>query len=237
MKKVAKFILLGIFIFLLANNSLFKSDNGKYSIKENLKNKISSNTPNYVEIDKIPQDLKNAIISTEDKRFFRHYGFDIVGIGRAFITNIRKGEIKQGGSTITQQLAKNLFLSDEKSYVRKFKELVLAIKLEAKYTKEEILEMYLNVIYYGEGAYGIENASLKFFNKHVWELSLEECAMLAGLPQAPSKYNPNKNFYRAKKRQEVVLKTMYKNGFINKKTMEKLKNKTATFANHIYVAY
>lgn len=215
-RKILLFILimLSIGIYTFAN----EIDGNKYTINEDLIKQISTNIPKYTNIDKIPEDLKNAIIAVEDKRFYKHHGFDMIAIGRAFFINIKEGKIKSGGSTITQQLAKNLFLSGERSYKRKLKELLLAIKLESKYSKDEILEMYLNVIYYGSGAYGVQDASETYFSKDVSELSLIECAMLAGLPQAPSAYNPNKYFEKAKRRQKIVLELMAKNGYINKES-------------------
>jgi penicillin-binding protein 1A/penicillin-binding protein 2A len=138
----------------------------------------------------------------------------MVGIGRALVSNIKSGSLKEGGSTITQQLAKNLFLSRDKKISRKLEELILAIKLEGMYTKDEILEMYLNIIYYGSGAYGIGNASQVYFEKDVSELSLEECALLAGIPKAPSLYNPKADSEKAKKRQDTILNLMEQQGFI-----------------------
>lgn len=220
MKKL-KFIIYIIIIFLIGmffyTNSI---DNGEYSINDNLIEQISSNVTNYVKLDEMPENLTNAVISVEDQRFYKHYGFDIKSLGRAFVRNIKEGEIKEGGSTITQQLAKNIFLSQEKTIDRKLKEFIFAIRLENKYTKNEILEMYLNIIYYGSGAYGIAEASDEYFNKNVSDLTLAECAMLAGLPQAPSAYNPNKHIKKAKKRQEIVLKIMLDNGFISKDLKE-----------------
>ncbi|MCY6484104.1 transglycosylase domain-containing protein [Clostridium aestuarii] len=221
MKKVIIGSIIPIILLIGISSSAYQIKDNKYSMNEDLVKQISDNIPNYVSIDKIPENLKNAIVSVEDKRFFKHYGFDVLAISRAVYKDIKEGKFKQGGSTITQQLAKNLFLSADKKMSRKFKELILAIKLENKYTKDQILEMYLNVIYYGSGQYGIQNASKGFFGKNVWELSLEECAMLAGLPQAPSAYNPNKHYDRAKKRQEIVLALMRKNGFIDNQVEQK----------------
>ncbi|MFD3156593.1 transglycosylase domain-containing protein [Haloimpatiens sp. FM7330] len=230
MKKIIIFLILltGIFIGIKSYN--YKV-NDKYSFNGDLIKQVSSNTSNYTTIDKIPQNLKNAIISIEDKRFYKHKGFDVKAIARSILTDLKERKVKVGGSTITQQLIKNLFLSSEKTIYRKIKEIFLAIKLEKKYSKDEILEMYLNLIYFGDGAYGIQNASQKYFHKNVWELSLDECAMLAGLPQAPSAYNPNKNYEMAKKRQQQVLNSMIKNGFINKNT-EKSNNKQMIFVGY-----
>lgn len=152
--------------------------------------------------------MKNAIIAVEDSRFYRHHGIDLEGLLRAMYRNIKAGRVVEGGSTITQQLAKNLFLDPRRTIGRKFEEMLLAIQLESKYTKDEILEMYLNEIYFGEGAYGIEAASRLYFNKSARDLGLAESAMLAGIPRGPSIYNPIRNFEAAKSRQAIVLSRM-----------------------------
>ena len=202
--------------FVIAACCIFSINGNGYSIDDDLTKQIASKVPNYTTIDKIPQNLKNAVIATEDKRFYHHSGIDVIALSRAIYINIKSGKVKQGGSTITQQLAKNLFLSNERSFERKFKELFYTLKLEDKYSKDQILEMYLNVIYYGSNTYGVENASKKYFHKDVWDLTLNECAMLAGIPQSPNRYNPEIYPDRAKKRQAVVLAAMIRNGFIKK---------------------
>lgn len=223
--KRLKFLMYVLVIFIIGLFFYINSiNNTKYSIDDNLVEQLSSNIPTYTKLEEIPEDLKNAVISIEDQRFYKHYGFDVISLGRAFTRNLKEGEIKEGGSTITQQLAKNLFLSQEQTFDRKLKELILAIKLEYKCTKDEILEMYLNVIYYGSGAYGIADASAEYFNKNVSDLTLSECAMLAGLPQAPSAYNPNKHLDKAQKRQSIVLKVMLENGFIDKESKTNAEN-------------
>lgn len=186
------------------------------SVGGDLPEQIAANMQNYTYIDHIPQDLKNAVIATEDKRFYQHPGFDVLAMARAFCVNIQSGSLEQGGSTITQQLAKNLFLTNEKSLQRKLSELYYTIGLEYRYSKDQILEMYLNVIYYGSGIYGVENASEAFYHKRVENLSLEECAMLAGIPQSPNNYNPNTNPREAQERQKMVLERMSKCGFLSK---------------------
>ena len=163
----------------------------------------------------IPQDLLNAVIAVEDTRFFDHPGLDIVGIFRAAWTNLKRGGKFQGASTITQQLARSLFLSPERTYQRKIRELILAFKMELALTKEQILEMYLNQIYFGHGAYGVGSASLTYFDKRLSEVSLPEAAFLAGLPKAPSTYSPYRNPDLAKTRQEHVIGRMVQAGFIN----------------------
>ncbi len=168
----------------------------------------------YTPIDQIPKALTQAVIAVEDTRFLEHPGLDIVGIGRAAWTNLKKGGRFQGASTITQQLARALFLTPERTYTRKIKELILAIKMEWVLTKDQILEMYLNQIYFGHGAYGIAAATLTYFDKSVTELSLPEAAFLAGLPKAPNNYSPYRNPDLAKSRKELVLHRMIEAGFI-----------------------
>ena len=158
--------------------------------------------------------LKNAFIAAEDARFYNHKGIDVLSIIRAFFKNIEAGAIVQGGSTITQQVAKSFFLTPQKSYVRKIKEAILAYRIDRKFTKEEILFLYLNQIYLGHGAYGVEAASENYFGKSAQGLNLAECAILAGLPQAPSRYSPFRYPQRAKQRQIYVLNRMVGEGYI-----------------------
>ncbi|MBK3332156.1 PBP1A family penicillin-binding protein [Persephonella atlantica] len=169
----------------------------------------------YVSIDEIPEHVKKAFIAIEDRTFYENPGIDIWGILRAALINIVSGRIVAGGSTISQQLIKNLFLTPERSFRRKFKEMILAIKLNRIYPKDKILEMYLNQIYLGHGAYGVESASQVYFGKHVWELDVCEAAVLAGLPKAPSRYDPYKNMEGAIQRRNVVLQSMVEEGYID----------------------
>ncbi|MBX3237041.1 MAG: PBP1A family penicillin-binding protein [Nitrospiraceae bacterium] len=164
----------------------------------------------------IPKSLTQAVIATEDTRFFEHPGLDIVGILRAAVTNLRHGGKKvEGASTITQQLARSLFLSADRTFDRKLRELILAYKMELVLSKEQILEMYLNQIYFGQGAYGVAAAAQSYFGKDLGNLTLAESAFLAGLPKSPSHYSPFKAYDRAKKRQEHVLARMEDAGFIS----------------------
>ena len=165
-------------------------------------------------LNEVPQHLINAVIAVEDARFFKHPGLDIRGIFRATWTNLKRGGKFEGASTITQQLARTLFLSPERTFQRKIRELILALKMEVVLSKAQILEMYLNQIYFGHGAYGIENAALTYFGKGLRELSVPESAFLAGLPKAPSTYSPYKNYGLAKRRQEHVLRRMAAENFI-----------------------
>ncbi len=168
----------------------------------------------YVPYNKFPTHLINAVIAVEDSRFWTHKGLDYIGIARALITDIMHASVKQGGSTITQQLAKIMFLSPEKTIKRKIKEAHLAIKLEQELTKKEILELYLNKVYFGHGAYGIEMASRLYFGKSVSEINLPEAALLVGLIKAPNTFSPYNNLVKAKERQDVVLSRMEAEDYI-----------------------
>ena len=168
-----------------------------------------------VTIDKTPKNLQHAFLAAEDIRFYEHGGIDFRGIGRAIYTYVRWGEV-QGGSTITQQLAKNYFLTQEQTLSRKLHEAFIALQIEQKYTKNEILEMYMNQIYFGQGSYGVETAANTYFGKHVQDLDLAQCAMIAGIPKSPNYYSPLSNPKAAKERQKTVLEQMAKYGFITK---------------------
>lgn len=168
-----------------------------------------------IPLSQLPVNLQNAIISIEDTQFFNHWGINIKGISRAFIKNTLAGRVVEGGSTISQQLAKVLFLTRERTISRKIKELILSLQLEYFFTKEEILQLYLNQIYFGHGAYGVQAAAKWYFNKHVQELTLGECAYLAGLPRAPNRYSMFRNPDRAARRRSIVLRRMRELGFIS----------------------
>jgi penicillin-binding protein 1A len=184
-----------------------------------------------ISFDKIPKNVQHAFIAIEDNRFYEHGGIDYRGTLRALITNLTGGEV-QGGSTITQQLAKNAFLTQERTITRKIKEAFLAKQLENKYTKDEILDMYLNRIYFGQGAYGIESASLYYFNKHAEKLDLAEAAVLASIPKSPNYYNPFENPKANKERREIVLDQMVKFGYITQAECDKAKAENIVFNKH-----
>ncbi len=167
-----------------------------------------------VPLSKIPVDLQNAVIAVEDQRFFKHWGADLHAIARAMLANLKARQIVEGGSTITQQLAKALFLTRERTIKRKIKELLLSIQLEKDYTKEEILQLYLNQVYFGQGAYGVQEAASIYFGKDIQELNLAESALLAGLPRAPNRYSPFVDVARAYRRRATVLYRMVDCGFI-----------------------
>lgn len=174
-----------------------------------------------VKSEEIPENLKKAFLATEDVRFYQHIGIDYRGVMRAMWENISHREVAEGGSTITQQLARNAYLNQERTFSRKIQEMFLALKIEHRHTKEEILEMYLNQIYFGRGVYGIQAASKYYFNKNVKDLDLNECAMLAGIPKSPNHYSPLNNLEEAQKRKAVVLQQMAKYGFISSSTAQK----------------
>ncbi|WP_303863244.1 transglycosylase domain-containing protein [Alkalibaculum bacchi] len=187
----------------------------------------------YVKLQDMPQDLKDGIIAVEDSRFYSHKGYDLIGIVRALFTNVKEGEITEGASTITQQLARNLFedITTEQTVMRKVNEVLVARQLEKKYSKDQILEMYLNEIYLGSGTYGVQEASIKYFGKDVKDLDLAESAMLAGLPQAPSAYAPDEHFELAKKRQEIVLRRMVSGEYITEEEANKAKEAEITIVS------
>jgi penicillin-binding protein 1A len=173
-----------------------------------------------VSLDKVPQDFIDAFIATEDRGFYDHHGINYRGIIRSLVSNITSGDLKgQGASTITQQLARNAFLSFDKKWERKIKEILLAFKIESAYSKDEILTMYLNLINFGSGAYGVQAAAETYFGKDVSELNLAECSMLAGVPNAPS-LNPFQNLEWSKKRQKIVLYNMVEAGYIDQATAD-----------------
>ncbi len=179
----------------------------------------------YVSLKDIPPYVRQAFIAAEDKNFYRHPGIDPVAILRALLANIRHGEIRQGASTITQQVARNLFLTPDRSLRRKIREALLALEIERHFTKDQILEMYLNYIYLGQGAYGVEAASRIYFGKSVKDLTIDEAAILAGLPKAPTRYNPFRNPERVKERRDYVLSRMYEDGYITEEEYKKLLEK------------
>jgi len=168
----------------------------------------------------LPDYLKMAFVITEDKRFYEHKGVDPKGIFRALYRDVLDGSKSEGASTITQQLARNVFLSNKKTFTRKMKEVAYAIELERKYSKDQILEMYLNHIYFGSGAYGIQEAAQEYFGKDAKDLTIAEAALLAGLPKAPSKYSPRNNIDLAKERRSIVLSLMEENHIITKQEEE-----------------
>ena len=183
-----------------------------------------------VSIRQIPKDLQNAFVAVEDNRFYDHIGVDPKGILRAVVSNITSNEVAEGGSTITQQLAKNAYLTQERTMKRKIQEVFLALRLEQQYTKQEILELYLNQIYFGQGAYGVQAAAKTYFGKDVSELDTNECAVLAGIPKSPNYYSPLNSMEAAQKRKATVLDQMVKYGYMNAMTANSLKKEPLKLA-------
>ena len=222
-KKIIKILAVFVGIFMLFHGVLYVyclitpkiqiSRNQSYYLYDN-NNELIFNNYSWLELDDISPYLIDATLSIEDKHFYKHIGFDYLRIGKAIIKNISSKSLSEGASTITQQYARNLYLNYDKTWKRKIDEALLAFELETHYTKDEILEGYLNTINYG-GVFGIENASKYYFNKSASELDLAEAAMLAGIPQSPSNNSPLVNEEVAKNRQEIVLSLMHKNNKIN----------------------
>ena len=183
-----------------------------------------------VSIRQIPKDLQNAFVAVEDNRFYDHIGVDPKGILRAVVSNITSKEVAEGGSTITQQLAKNAYLTQERTMKRKIQEVFLALRLEQQYTKQEILELYLNQIYFGQGAYGVQAAAKTYFGKDVSELDTNECAVLAGILKSPNYYSPLNSMEAAQKRKATVLDQMVKYGYMNAMTANSLKKEPLKLA-------
>ena len=235
-----RFTKLVIYIFILSIISIFlilwyfASELPDYKILSNYKPPISSRVHSgegqliaeyalqkrlFIPYDSIPKNIINSFLSAEDKNFFSHPGIDAKSITRAVVKNVRNSfsnKRLEGASTITQQVAKNFLLTNEVSLQRKIKEAILAFRIERAYSKERIMELYLNQIYLGQGTYGIAAASLEYFDKAVNNLNYEEAALLAALPKAPSKYNPYKSIKMAKIRRDLVLKNLYENSYIKK---------------------
>ncbi|WP_044747380.1 transglycosylase domain-containing protein [Bacillus alveayuensis] len=174
----------------------------------------------YISLKEIPDIVKQIFILTEDSRFYEHSGFDIAGVTRAAIVNAKSGSLEQGGSTITQQLARNLFLNHEKTWNRKFRELLYSYQLEENIDKDRILELYLNAIYFQNGVYGIETAAQYYFSRPLEQLSIGELAFICAIPNNPSLYDPLTHFKETKKRQEHILQILFNKGIINKETFD-----------------
>lgn len=225
-KKIIKAIILIALIF-----SIFIVFKG-YMMYKNAINEISldekiheiRNSENYTKIIDLPKDYLNAVIAVEDHRFYDHNGVDFISIGRAIINNIAQGRIAQGGSTITQQVIKNMYFTQEKKLERKIAELFVVYSIEKSYEKDDILELYVNTSYFGDGYYGIKEASNGYFDKEPMDMSLSECTLIAGIPNAPSVYAPTKNPDLANQRQKIVIQRMLENKYITKENANKLLN-------------
>lgn len=221
MKKIILRIILFIFIvfitigtyFVIQGYNLYKKVLNETPIEEKI-NEVK-NKKNYTTLSNVSNDFKNAIVAVEDHRFYKHNGIDYVATIKALFTNIIAKSYKAGGSTITQQLAKNLYFTQEKNITRKIAELFMAFNLEKELDKDEILELYINNIYYGSGYYDIRSASLGYFDKEPIDLTLDEASLLAGIPNAPSVYSLDVNPDLAYKRQKKVVSAMKEYEYIN----------------------
>ncbi len=239
-KKIFKFLFFAFLLLFILGFSLYGYSRVSSKLEIKNANNISlydkdgnlffmgNGTSQWISLDDISKYLIDATISTEDKNFYSHFGFDFLRILKAGWVNITSGKTKQGASTISQQYVKNLFLDFDKTWERKWNELWLTLNMEIHYSKDEILEGYLNTINYGHGMYGVENASQFYFNKSAKDLTLAEAAILVGIPKSPSNYSPIVNFELSKSRQKMVLSGMVKNGYITEEEMEEAYNQELT---------
>lgn len=202
-------IIVGIFVY--NGHELYKSALNAVSLSDKV-DKIQKDE-NYIKLEDLPTDYKNAVISVEDRRYYQHGPIDLIGISRAVFTNLKNMQFLEGGSTITQQVAKNLYFisPDENAAHRKVAEVFMASDLEKAYGKDVVLELYVNTIYFGDGYYGIQEASQGYFNKDAKDLTLFDATMMAGIPNAPSSYAPTVNMDLALSRQRKVISTMVEN--------------------------
>ncbi len=220
-----------VVILVIISVSLLLIENGYNMYKEAfdqmpLAGKVESirKNENYTKIEEVPQIYIDAVISVEDHRFYKHNGIDIISIGRAMFNDIRTMSFIEGGSTITQQIAKNVYFTQEKEITRKIAEVFAAFEIEKNYKKDEILEIYINTIYYGDGYNTIKEAANGYFRKELNELSDGENILLAGIPNAPSVYAPTKNIELAKQRQKQVIDKMIKYGYLSEEEAIKIIN-------------
>ena len=215
-------IIIAISLIVYMGHAMYKEAINKVSIQDKIKKKKKDE--NYLTIDNIPDDFKHAIVAVEDHRFYTHSGIDLITTTRSMLENIKEKDIVAGGSTITQQTGRLMYFTQEQRFTRKVAELFVAFDLEKNYSKDEILELYCNMIYYGDGYHGIKEASNGYFKKEAKDLTLAEASLLAGLPNAPSAYSPTKNKKLAHKRQSVVLTQMVKYEYISEEQKQEIEN-------------
>lgn len=212
-------MILGVFVYQGYN--LFEEAITETSIEEKIE-EIKKEKENYIEYESLPEDYINAIVAVEDRRFFKHNGIDLISIGRAIVKDIQTMSLVEGGSTITQQLAKNTYFTQRKELTRKVAEVFMAFEYEKACTKEEILELYVNTIYFGDGYYCVYDASHGYFDKDPQDMNLYESTLLAGIPNAPSVYAPTKNPELAKERQAQVLSKMVKYKYLTQEQADQV---------------
>lgn len=228
MKFIRRLLLFILVIIIIIGSVLYLNGNKLYKEKLSeisLENKVSSvrENSNFIKLNSLPTYYKDAVVSVEDRRFYSHGTIDFIALARATFSNIKQKDFKEGGSTITQQTAKNLYLIEEKDVSnRKVAESLIGRDLEKKYNKDEILELYVNTIYFGDGYYGIQEASKGYFNKDAKDLTLYEATMLAGVPNAPSLYAPTINFHLTQSRQKKVVSSMVETGTLSQEEADKL---------------
>ena len=231
MKKFFKSLILSILLvivlvggtFTYQGYNLYKTAIDETSIEDKVE-EIKSETEDYVKFDELPKDYINAVVAVEDRRFFEHNGIDPISISRAILKDIQTLSLAEGGSTITQQLAKNTYFTQRKEFTRKIAEIFMAFEFEQACSKEEIFELYVNTIYFGDGYYCISDAVEGYFDKEVEEMDLYECTLLAGIPNAPSVYSPTKNPELARQRQAQVLNKMVKYNYLTQEKADQLLN-------------
>ena len=214
-------VLIGIGSFTYIGYKEYKEAINEISIDEKVK-EIEENTEHYTKYTELPKDYINAIVAVEDRYFFEHNGINYLSILRALVNDIKEKKPVEGGSTITQQLAKNIYFTQEKKILRKIAEAFMAIEIEKQLDKEKIFELYVNTIYFGDGYYNVYDACKGYFNKEVGEMDLYECTLLAGIPNAPSVYAPTKNPELAKQRQLQVIKKMVKFDFLTQEEADSI---------------
>ena len=226
---------MALFVSLLPDRKTWPSPMQKFYLAFNMEEVIDPirQNPQWTSLKSMSQDIPRALIAIEDHDFYNHGAIAVEGVLRALLVNITAGEVVQGGSTITQQFVKNVFLSHEQSLERKIEEAILSLMLEDNYTKDEILELYLNTTYFGAGANGIKQAANKYFGKAPSALSLAEAAVIAALPYAPSALNPLENPLECKKRQQLVLAAMHKYGMINQAQLAEAKAEVIRLTNGV----
>lgn len=231
MKKILKRLIILIILIIIAiigiftyqGYSLYKEAINEMSIEDKV-NEIKSGVTEYIEYKELPEDYINAVIAVEDRRFFSHNGVDAISITRAILKDIQTMSLAEGGSTITQQLAKNVYFTQRKEFTRKIAEIFMAFEFEKKCSKEEIFELYVNTIYFGDGYYCVYDAAKGYFDKIPKDMNLYESTLLAGIPNAPSVYSPNVNPELSKQRQAQVLYKMLKYNFISQDQANKILN-------------